>query len=316
MTQQTIRLRIGGYQGPNSVLTAGLDHFAGELGTSAGSAFRIDMVNDVTAQGMSAQALFDGIESGEFDIGYMNASYLTGRVPELAVLDLPFSQSDRYAAYAALDGKAGQMLTGAIETGTDYRVLGFWDNGFRHLTNRLRPVRGPEDCKGIVVRTLNNTIYQETMAAMGLEPVVTDVKELREAVASGRVDAQENPLTNAVVFEFFRHHPHVSLTGHFFGIVLFLANDGWFRSLPSHLADAVRQAAAAATADQRRLAAQQDVDALEVLRGKGLSVVMQDELDRDSFREACRGIVEKELAKLDPELAAAYLGEGATEQAQ
>ncbi|MDZ5696615.1 TRAP transporter substrate-binding protein [Chelativorans sp. M5D2P16] len=311
MSGEPVRLRIGGYQGPNSVLTAGLKDFAAELEQAAPGAFGVEETHDVTAGGTSARALFDGLESGAFDIGYMASGYLTARVPQLAVIDLPLSRSDRHAAYAALDGEAGRMLRAAVEADTGYRVLGFWDNGFRHLTNGRRPIRAPRDCAGLVVRTLDNRIYRETMAAMGFKPVVTDVKELREAVASGQVDAQENPLTNAVVFELWRHHRHVSLTGHFFGVVLLLANARWLSELPEGPAAAVRRAAAAATAEQRRLAEAQDVEALDFLRAKGVSILPPEELDRDGFRTACRGIVESELAGLDPALVAAYLGEPA-----
>lgn len=308
MKSELIRLRIGGYQGPDSVLTAGLKRFAAELETAAPEAFEIEEVHNVTTQGMTARALFDGVESGAFDMGYMASGYLTARVPQLAVIDLPFSQADRHAAYAALDGQAGQMLCTAVEDATGYRVLGFWDNGFRHLTNHSHSIRAPRDCAGLVVRTLDNRIYRETMAAMGFEPVVTDVRELREAVATGRVDAQENPLTNAVVFELYRHHRHVSLTGHFFGVVLLLANARWFASLSPDMAQVVRKAADAATAAQRRLAEVQDVEALDVLLGQGVSVTTPDELDHESFQTVCRPIVETELVRLEPALVAAYLG--------
>jgi TRAP-type transport system periplasmic protein len=310
MPNDPIRLRLGGYQGRASILTAGLSRFAEALDAEAGEAFRIDRVDDVTAEGTPARALFGGIESGEFDVGYVASGYLTARVPALGVIDLPFSQTDRRAAYAALDGAAGAMLREAVEGATGYRVLGFWDNGFRHLTNRVRPIRAPSDCAGLVVRTLDNRIYGETMAAMGLTPVVTDVKELREAVATGRVDAQENPLTNAVVFELFRHHPHLSMTAHLFGVVLLLANRGWLDALPRPLDAAVARAASAATAEQRRLAERQDVVALDRLRAEGVAVVAGDGLDLAGFRQACRGVVERERARLDPGLVAAYLGDG------
>ena len=308
MSEERIRLRIGGYQGPNSVLTAGLKRFVEELRKDTEDTFHIEAVDDVTISGMGARTLFDGIENGAFDVGYMASGYLTARVPQLAVIDLPFSQADRHAAFAALADKAGEILRSAVEDSTGYCVLGFWDNGFRHLTNRRRPIRSPKDCAGLIVRTLDNRIYRETMAAMGLEPVVTDVKELRRAVAEGRVDAQENPLTNTVVFELYRHHPYVSLTGHFFGIVLFLANSAWFRSLPADAAAAVRRAAAAASMEQRRLAADQDVEAVNFLRKQGVAVIPQDELDGDAFRTACRQVIDKERATLDPALVAAYLG--------
>ena len=308
MSSPPIRLRIGGYQGSNSVHTAGIARFAEALDAEAAGAFAVERVDDVTATGIGARALFDGIESGAFDLGYMASGYLTARVPDLGVVDLPFAQSDRHAAYAALDGSAGAMLRAAVEAATGYRVLAFWDNGFRHLTNGRRPIRRPEDCAGLVVRTLDNRIYQEALAALGFRPLVTDVKELREAVASGRVDAQENPLTNAVVFELYRHHRHVSLTGHFFGTALLLANAAWFAALPEELAAAVREASVAGTERQRELAERQDTDALALLRSEGVEVLLPEDLDLPAFRAACRPIADRERAKLAPDLLAAYLG--------
>ncbi|WP_405404376.1 TRAP transporter substrate-binding protein [Paracoccus sp. Ld10] len=298
-------LRIGGYQGPKSILTAGLSCFADALATTD---LRLDRVDDVTRTGATARALFDGIDAGDFQAGYMASGYLTARVPELAVIDLPFSQSNRHAAYAALDGAAGDILRRAIHDTTGYRVLGFWDNGFRHLTNHARPLRSSADCAGLIVRTLDNQIYQDTMAAIGFTPVVTDVRELREAVMSGRVDAQENPLTNAMVFELYHRHRYLSLTGHFFGVVLFLCNADWFDGLPAETRDAVQAAADLATAEQRRLAEAQDTDALAALRDEGVAILHPADIDMDSFRTACAQIVARERARLDGGLVAAYLG--------
>ncbi len=298
-------MRIGGYQGPKSVLTAGLNRFASGLGAEG---FEIERIDDVTRTGATARTLFDGIESGAFQVGYMASGYLTERVPELAVIDLPFSQGDRHAAYAALDGRAGEILRDAIHEKTRYRLLGFWDNGFRHLTNHARPLRNCADCEGLVVRTLDNRIYQQTMAAMGFTPVVTDVRDLRDAVMTGRVDAQENPLTNSVVFELYRKHRHLSMTGHFFGVVLFLCNADWFDALPPPGQRAVQAAAAAATAEQRLLAEAQDTDALATLQAAGVEILPPAALDMVGFRASCAAILDRERAKLPPDLVEAYLG--------
>ncbi|MGR3612164.1 MAG: TRAP transporter substrate-binding protein [Paracoccus sp. (in: a-proteobacteria)] len=299
-------MRVGGYQGPKSVLTAGLSRFCESL---AAEGLDTERVDDVTQSGETARALFDGIESGAFQAGYMASGYLTARVPELAVIDLPFSQGDRHAAYAALDGRAGAILREAVHGATGYHVLGFWDNGFRHLTNHRRPLRSRADCNGLVVRTLDNRIYRETMAAMGFTPVVTDVRDLREAVMTGRVDAQENPLTNSVVFELYRDHRHLSMTGHFFGVVLFLCHADWFGDLPPAARRAVEAAAATATVRQRRLAEAQDSDALTILQAEGVEILPRSALDMAGFRAACAAIMDRERAKLPPELVAAYLGQ-------
>ena len=302
-----MRMRMGGYQGPGSVLTHGMRSFAEALGTDGGVPFAVDMTEDVTASGVTARSLFDGIESGAFEAGYMASGYLTARVPDLGVLDLPFAVARREAAYAALDGSAGDMLRSSVEGQTGYRLLGFWDNGFRHLTNRARAIRSPADCTGLVVRTLDNRIYTEVMAAMGFTPVVTDVRDLRAAIETGRVDAQENPLTNTVGFDIQHHHGHATLTGHFFGLVLFVCNAAWFDALPADARARIVAAADTATAAQRAAALAQEATALAAMKDAGVAVVAADDLDRAAFLAACEPVLARERARLPVELLTAYL---------
>ncbi|WP_164730423.1 TRAP transporter substrate-binding protein [Pelagibacterium montanilacus] len=297
-------MRMGGYQGPNSVLTAGLARFEEDIRARLGDGVDIARTDNVTADGQTARSLFDGIEAGSFDLGYMASGYITAKVPELGVLDLPFSVADRHAAYRALDGKAGELLREAIHSQTGYKVLGFWDNGFRHLTNARHAIVRPADCEGLVVRTLDNRIYVETMAAMGFTPKVTDVRELKESVANGTVDAQENPMTNSVLFGLHAYHKHLTLTGHFFGVALFLCNAEWLDALPADVREAVRKAALTATAHQRHLAEAQDTEALAELRSADVAIV---EPDRAAFRAACAPIIDKERAGLPDALLEAYL---------
>lgn len=291
---------IAGYQGPRSILTRGLAAFAEASLPSA------RLVPDVTAQGLSAQALFAGLESGAFTLGYMASGYLTARVPELAVLDVPFSVADRAAAFERLDGTAGALLSDAVARETGLVVLGYWDNGFRHLTNGVGPIRTPADCRGLRVRTLNNQIYQDTMAAIGLEPVVTDVKELVSACETGRVQAQENPLTNLVGFGLDRWHRHVSLTGHIFGIVLLVANRAWFDGLSDQRQRELRAAAQAAGRDQRRLAADEDETCLRLLAERGVSVLGADRIDLRAFRDATAPLRDRVLSGVPDVVARAY----------
>lgn len=299
---------LGGYQGTGSVLTLGLQHFAGAFHSETHPALRPVMTDDVTTLGATARSLFDGIEAGTFDVGYMASGYLTQKVPELGVLDLPFAVAQREAAFAALDGSAGNMLRDAVERQTGYRLLGFWDNGFRHLTNRSRPITTPADCTGLVVRTIDNSIYTEVMSAIGFTPIITDVRDLREAVTTGRVDAQENPLTNTVGFDIHLHHPHATLTGHFFGIVLLVCNASWFRTLPSHIQDRVVAAARAATLVQRDAAVAQEAHALVAMKAAGVAIISAQDLDRAGFLAACEPVLAQERLRLPEALLDAYLG--------
>jgi TRAP-type C4-dicarboxylate transport system substrate-binding protein len=303
-----IKLSAAGYQGAGSVHSRGLATLASELNALCPGAFDIAIENDITAGGRPARDLLTLVESGALQVCYMASGYLTARVPDLAVIDLPYAVSERVQAYSALDKRAGQLLADRISAATKFRVLGFWDNGFRHVTNRARPIRTVEDCNGLVIRTLDNRIYQETLAAFGFVPKVTDVRDLVRAIATGEVDAQENPLTNAVVFKIYEHHPYVSMTGHLFGAALLLCNMDWFNALPKDAAAALESASTRATAAQRSFATREDTTALAALREHGVNVLCAEEIDLATFRQAVSGLRGREAARVDPAILAAYSG--------
>ena len=187
---------------------------ADELRRRLGARIAIELTDNVTAAGRRADELLTMTEGDELDICYFSSSYLAGRVPSLELFDRPFRFADREAAYAALDGAAGRRMTEDVTRATGFRALGFWDNGFRHISNGRHPIRRPADCAGLRIRTLDNAMHQAFFRRLGFEPVFIDVKDLIAAVADGTVDAQENPLTNILNFELHRHHPFVSLTAH------------------------------------------------------------------------------------------------------
>lgn len=292
-------VRCGGYQGDNSIHTRALRVFEAEL-LRAGIAAELTV--NVTQQGRKAADLLAMVEQGALDLCYFNSSYLSERVPSLRLLDLPFLIADRTHAYRHLDGPLGDRLVGDVKARTGFRVLDFWDNGFRHFSNRLRPIRSPGDCAGMKIRSLDSPLYQEIFHAFGFEPVVIDVKDLPGAVTSGAVDAQENPLTNTVNFDLHQTHRHITLSAHFFGVALVLVNAAWFDACPADTQQVIRGAVAAATKTQRAAAAKEDVDCLARLKQDGCEIVTADAVDRAGFEAAVADIRRREMAQLDPEL--------------
>jgi TRAP-type C4-dicarboxylate transport system substrate-binding protein len=230
------------------------------------------------------------VEEGTIEVCYFASSYLAGRVASLGCFDKPFSVVDRARIYAELDGDLGARVAGDVAGHTGYRVLGFWDNGFRHISNRLRPIRNPGDCRGMRIRTLDNAMYQRVLSAVGFTPMVIDVKDLVRAVETHEVDAQENPLTNTMNFGLHRTHKHVSLTSHFHGVALLLANRAWFEALAPAMQLTLLAASANATAAQRQFAIAEDALCLEQLRRDGVAVVSAEEIDVAAFRAAVTGL--------------------------
>src|SRR5262249_43461989 len=177
----------------SSILTRALRQLAGAV---AGCSWHVEVIPSVVERGYRAADLLPMVEKAKIELCYFASSYLTGRVASLAQLDKPFRGVDRARIYAELDGDLGTRPAADVAGHTGYRVLGFWDNGYRHISNRLRPIRSPHDCRGMRIRTLDNAMYQKVLGAMGFTPIVIDVKDLVRAVETHQVDAQENPLTN------------------------------------------------------------------------------------------------------------------------
>ena len=297
---------LGGYQGSGSILSASLTSL--EQSLKACELFGpITTALDVTAQGETAGQLFQSVNLGTRQICYAASGYLTAYASDLAALDLPFTVKNREAALAALDRSAGQWLSDQLGQNSSFKVLGFWDNGFRHISNSVRSLRSPTDMQGLKIRTLDSAIYRESLNALGFTAVTTDVSELKQVLKSGEVQAQENPLTNYNNFKIYENHPYISLTGHFFGVLLLVCNRQWFDSLSAKQQHAVDAAAAMATQQQRTLAAQQDSALLTELAQRGVQILSSSDLDMGAMRSVTAHIIERERQILSKSIVQHYL---------
>ncbi len=129
-------------------------------------------------------------------------------------------------------------------------------------------------------------MYQKVLAAVGFTPMVIDVKDLVRAVETHEVDAQENPLTNTVNFGLHKTHTHLSLTSHFHGVALLLANRAWFEGLAPATADGP---AGGVGRSNRRAAAIRHCRGCPVPRAaeaRGVAIVPAEEIDVAAFRAA------------------------------
>ncbi len=126
------------------------------------------------------------VEEGVVTAGYQSSSYLTDRVSDLSLIDLPFIFPDNHTARAAMDGELGGTMTASIEANTDYRILGYFENGFRHLSTRVRPARSPADLQGMSMRVLPSKGHERTFEFLGAQPEIMDLSEAIARVRPAR----------------------------------------------------------------------------------------------------------------------------------
>ena len=294
-------LKFGGYQGDKSVHTRGGRVLAEALAEETGGAVTLDFDESIVARGHKAADLLTMTESGELDGCYFSSSYLAKRVPELGLFDQHFVVPDRRRAYALLDGALGDRLREEVAKATGYEVLGYWDNGLRHITSAV-PIKSVDDCKGLKLRTLANEDHQRVFRALGFEPQAIDVRDLPDAVRTRKVDAQENPLTNTLNFGIHETHRYILLTRHLLGVALVLFNAERLAGLSSDERAGLQRAVDKATAAQRRFAEEDDDICSAELRAQGVEITDLSEAERAAFREATRAEVDITRAGFSPEL--------------
>jgi TRAP-type C4-dicarboxylate transport system substrate-binding protein len=300
MAQTTIRM--GGYQGEHSVHTRAGRIVGCAFLERVGDGYRFEFREDVTALGRPSIDLFAMVAGGQLDLCYFASSYLAHAVPDLAVFDLPFRISSRAELQPKLDGALGNHLAKAVARDTAFVSLGYWDNGLRHISNGVRPIRRPDDCQGLSIRTMDSAVHQATFRALGFTPCFIDVKDFPQAVRTGAVDAQENPLTNMVNFKVHETHSYLTLTGHLCGVTLVLGNRARIASWPKLARDALHEAVAVATEAQRRFATEEDVARLTDLAAAEVHVIGTGDFDRAAFVAATAEVVATQSTAIDPEV--------------
>lgn len=245
-TGRPIRMLFGGYGPPTTGFSLALKQIGDRLEARFSDEVEVKYVYNILDLGYRGEDILWMVEDGVLTLGYQSSSYLTERVPDLGAVDLPFLYSSIEQARAAIDGALGQFLTRRTEAAMNYRILGYFENGFRHVSNRHRPIHLPADMKGMTIRVLPSKIQERTFALLGANPKIMDLSEAIAAVKAGTLDAQENPFANTVTYGVHNFHRFHTATNHFYiSRPIFLHRqsfDAWPRAIQDEFRAAVRDA--------------------------------------------------------------------------
>ncbi|WP_420994723.1 TRAP transporter substrate-binding protein [Cupriavidus sp. 30B13] len=215
--------------------------------------------------------LVTGIRSGTIDIGATGNPFVTGLVPRLNALDLPYQFDDGPQAYRTLDGPVGRGLLDELGA-HQIKGLAFWEIGFRSLGNNKRQINKAEDIRGLKIRTTPNPSHIKAFQLLGASPQPMPFAEVFGALESGAVDGQENPPTLMLSSKMFEVQKYLSLTRHAYTALVVLMNKAKFDSLKPEYQKILLEEAAAAATYQRKLNADNEAAAIAQLRAKGMQI--------------------------------------------
>lgn len=268
-----ITIRMGGYGPPTTSFSKSLKLIGDMLTAAFGDRIDVKYVWNIMDFGYRAEEILWLVEDGVLTLGYQSSSYLTDRVPELGFVDLPFLFHSRDQARAAMDGALGRHLAASIEDRANYRILGWFENGFRQISNRLRPVHVPADLKGMRIRVLPSDVQARTFELLGAAPLRCDLTEAIAGIKAGTLDAQENPFANTVTYGVHHFHRFHTVTNHFYISRPIFFHRPSFDAWPADLQSAMREAVTRAVAFQRDLAIAEDQESRATIVAAGCEIV-------------------------------------------
>lgn len=231
-------------------------------------------------------AIVQQLGLGAIQLAVVTAGPLDTFVPEAAVLSYPYLFDTYDHVDTVLEGPIGREVLDRFERQGLYG-LAYAENGFRHLTNNVRPVKTVRDVAGLKIRVMRSSMHHALWRMFGANPTAMGWPIYTE-LAQGAVDGQENPLW--VLWEAKLHEVqrYLSLTRHVYSAHLCLANLRWYGKLSPSDQQAVSQAMRQAARQQRTWAREREAAYLEKLRGAGMQIV--EDVDVASFRQAAAGI--------------------------
>lgn len=277
---------LGGYAPAESSFGRGLDLIGERLEARFGDAVEMRYVYNVIDIGYPAgNSLLWLVDSGLLTLGYLS---MANQVPALDVAALPFLFPDEASARAVMDGPLGDAAAAQIEAETNYRVLGFFENGLRHISNSVRPVRTPADARGLRIRPHRSQL--RLFELLGAAGPVLQLPETIPLMAAGTVDGQENPFENVVSYGIHEVQRYYTATAHSYLSRPIFVNRDRFDAWPAELQEAMRSAVADAVRLQREVHDREELKAREIIEAAGGEIIDLTPEQRAEFVEVAEPI--------------------------
>ncbi|WP_354442128.1 TRAP transporter substrate-binding protein [Ottowia thiooxydans] len=306
MAQQERVIRFGHLNNTDHPVSFGVKRFSELLATKSGGKMKVQEfpANQLGNEQQQQSALQGGVQQM-----YSPATTsLAGIVKEFGVVDFPFAVSTFEQADALLDGPLGKALIDKLpEKGLV--SLGYWDLGFRNVTNSKHPINKPEDLAGLKIRVIPNPVFLDTFKAFKANPVPMPFAELYGALESKAVDGQENPFAVILSNKFYEVQKFVSATNHVYAANIILVSKKFWDTLTPNEQKWMQEAANESRSYQRqvsRAAAQKSVGELQA-KGAQFNTVTPAEQTR--MRKIAQPVIEKFAAQYDPALVKLYNSE-------
>lgn len=279
-------LKFGHVGNPGSLFEASVNEFVKNANARLGDRAEVQAFG--SSQLGKDKELLQKLKLGQVDFA-LPSSVMSSVADEFGVFEMPYIIKSR-DHMKAVQAEIGDSVFNAAAEANGYKILSYFENGFRHITNNTRPVNTPEDLEGIKLRTPNGEWRVKMFKLYGANPTPMAFSDVFTALKTGVIDGQENPYAQIWSAKFQEVQKYLSITGHVYTPAYVLTSAKHFAKLPEDVQSDLMAAAAESQDAVYEMAAQLETELLENLKNGGVEV---NEADKDAFIAASKPIYDE-----------------------
>ena len=286
MSANALELKFGHVGKPGSLFAETVENFAKIANAKLGSKAKVTVFG--SSQLGDDKAGMQKLKLGTVDM-WLPSSVMASIHDEFGVFDMPFIIKDRNHMMEVEKNVLPKMAKN-LEAKTGYQFIGVWENGFRHITNNVRPINLPDDLKGIKLRTPKSKWRLKMFQSYGANPTPMAFSEVFTALKTGTMDGQENPYAQIASAKFQEVQKYLSITSHVYTPAYVAVHKDHYSKIP---ADVRKILEAAAKENQKfvyKRAAELEKSLLDVIKKAGVKV---NTANNAAFVKASKGIYDQ-----------------------
>ena len=246
-------------------------------------------------------AVISSLQGGTIDMTMASSGLLYAMSKDFGLLSLPYLFNDAKEAYAVLDGPVGRKLLDQLPA-KGLIGLGYWEYGYKSVTNSKRPIAKMEDLQGLKLRVMQIAPHLDAFNTLGSNAVPMPFPEVYTALEQKAVDGQENTLFTIQSVKLNEVQKYLSTTRHAYDSIPVMFSKKIWDQLSADERKIVQDAVTEATPYQRQISREKEAQALDALKQRGMVINEVSAQERDRMREKVKPVWEKYEKQADPAL--------------
>ena len=239
------------------------------------------------------RSMTEQVQAGNLHMTAVTSGVLANFVPEMGIIELPFVYPNRETAYKVLDDKDVKERFAKFCDPKGFVFIGYTENEFRDMTNSKRPIKKPDDLKGLKLRVVESPIFIDTFKTLGANPTPLPFPEIYNALQQKVIDGQDNPLYTSNLMKFLEVNKFATVTNHILTECPVVVNKKFWSTLTPEQQQIFREAADVQIKVNREGNAKGSADAVEKARALKVEVYVLTAQDRAVFKAAVKPVYDK-----------------------